>query len=230
MNAEREVPASRRTALLLGASGLVGSHLLELLLEDERYERVRTLVRRPLARRHPRLETQTVDFDRLRDRPDLFAVNDIFCCLGTTMAQAGSEAAFRKVDHDYVVLAAELGAARAADQFLLVSALGADPQSRIFYSRVKGAAEIAVKRLPYRATWILRPSLLLGEREEMRIGERLASAVSRPLAPLLVGSLRRYRPVSAREVALAMKHLAALQGTGGTVESDEIPALAAIEA
>jgi uncharacterized protein YbjT (DUF2867 family) len=221
-----EPPTRPRTALLLGATGLVGGHCLELLLEDERYERVRALVRRPLAVRHRRLDSQVVDFDRLAEHPELLAVDDVFCCLGTTMAQAGSESAFRHVDYDYPVQAAEISSGQGADQFLMVSALGADPQSRIFYSRVKGEAEAVIKRLPFRAVWILRPSLLLGDRAELRIGERLASALSRPLTPLMVGSLRRYRPVAARDVALAMVHLARQQSTGGMVESDEIPALA----
>lgn len=227
MIAESEDRARDRSALVLGATGLVGDHCLELLLEDDRYSRVRVLTRRPLTRRHRKLEVFQVDFEALEERPELFRVDDVFCCLGTTMARAGSEAAFRRVDHDYPVQAAELAVAEGADQFLLVSAIGADPQSSIFYNRVKGEVEVAVKRLPFRAVWVLRPSLLLGEREELRVGEKLASVVSRPLAPIMVGRLRRYRPVEARDVAAAMVRLAELDGTGGVVESDEIAALAA---
>lgn len=227
MIAESEDRARDRSALVLGATGLVGDHCLELLLEDDRYSRVRVLTRRPLTRRHRKLEVFQVDFEALEERPELFRVDDVFCCLGTTMARAGNEAAFRRVDHDYPVQAAELAVAEGADQFLLVSAIGADPQSSIFYNRVKGEVEVAVKRLPFRAVWVLRPSLLLGEREELRVGEKLASVVSRPLAPIMVGRLRRYRPVEARDVAAAMVRLAELDGTGGVVESDEIAALAA---
>ncbi len=227
MIAESEARSQDRSALVLGATGLVGDHCLELLLEDERYSRVRVLTRRPLTRRHRKLEVIQVDFDALDERPELFRVDDVFCCLGTTMARAGSEAAFRRVDHDYPVQAAELAVAEGADQFLLVSAIGADPQSSIFYNRVKGEVEVAVKRLPFRAVWVVRPSLLLGEREELRVGEKLASVVSRPLAPIMVGRLRRYRPVEARDVAAAMVRLAEQDGTGGVVESDEIAALAA---
>lgn len=226
MTADPEEPSRGRVALLLGATGLVGSHCLRLLLDDPAYERVRVLVRRAPDVRHPRLETHLVDFDQLEAHAASFAVDDVYCCLGTTMARAGSEAAFRRVDHDYPVQAAELAAAAGAEQFLMVSALGADPQSRIFYNRVKGEAEAAVKRLPFRAVWVLRPSLLLGDRKELRVGERLASAVSRPLAPLLLGRLRRYRPIQAEEVARAMLRLAHQHGTGGVVESDEIEQLA----
>lgn len=228
MSSPSESHPSSRSALLLGATGLVGSSCLDLLLDDARYERVRVISRRSLRRRHPRLDEQVIDFEKLQEHAALFAADDVFCCLGTTMSHAGSEEAFRKVDHDYPVQSAELAAAEGAEQFLMVSALGADPDSRIFYNRVKGQAEVAVKRLPLRAIWILRPSLLLGERPEMRIGERLASAVAIPLSPLMLGSLRRYRPIAARDVARAMLHLAHQQGTGGVIESDEIAALAAL--
>lgn len=228
MTADVETHPTDRSALLLGATGLVGSHCLELLLEDEHYRLVRVLTRRPLDRRHRKLEARQVDFEQLDAQPAFFHVDDVFCCLGTTMARAGSEAAFRRVDHDYPVKAAELAVNQGAEQFLLVSAIGADPQSRIFYNRVKGEVEAAVKRLPFRAVWVLRPSLLLGERADLRIAERLASAVSRPLSPLLVGRFRRYRPILARDVAIAMVHLARQQGTGGVVESDEIAELAAV--
>ncbi|HEX6923959.1 MAG TPA: oxidoreductase [Longimicrobiaceae bacterium] len=227
MTADLETPSTGRSALLLGATGLVGSHCLDLLLADDSYERVRVLARRPVPRRSPKLETHRVDFEDLGSHAAYFAVDDIFCCLGTTMARAGSEAAFRRVDYDYPLQAAELAVAEGAEQFLMVSAVGADPQSRIFYNRVKGEAEAAVKRLPFRAVWVLRPSLLLGEREEFRVGERLAAAVARPLAPLMIGRLRRYRPITARDVAVAMLRLAHQGGTGGVVESEEIAELAA---
>ena len=222
-DAEKELVG--RTALLLGATGLVGSHCLDLLLDSGHYTAVRALTRSPLGRRHPRLSEVRIDLEEMDGRPELFGVDDVFCCLGTTMARAGSEEAFRRVDHDYPLRAAELATTEGADQFLLVSAVGADPQSRIFYNRVKGEVEGAVKRLPFRAVWLLRPSLLLGERSELRVGEKVAAAVALPLAPLLVGRLRRYRPVAGRDVAAAMVRLALEGDTGGVVESDEITAV-----
>src|SRR5690606_19688197 len=114
-----------------------------------------------------------------------------------------------------------------AEQFVVVSAVGADPDSRVFYNRVKGAMEVAVKHLPFRALWIVRPALLLGEREEFRLGERIAELVIRPLSFLLLGRLRRYRPVHARDVAASMLRLAEEEGTGGVVESERIPEIAA---
>jgi uncharacterized protein YbjT (DUF2867 family) len=211
-----------RSALLLGATGLVGSHCLDLLLADDAYSTVRVLARRPLQRRHPKLDFHRVDFDRLEAHSELFRVDDLFCALGTTIAVAGSEEAFRRVDLEYPVRAAQLGAEAGAQQFLVVSALGADASSRIFYNRVKGEMEAAVKRLPYRAVWILRPALLLGERTEKRRGERIAAALFRPLSPLLGGPLRRYRPVQAHDVAAAMLRLARSGGTGGIIENEEL--------
>ena len=126
------------TALLLGATGLVGGHVLDLLLADPAYRRVTVLGRRPVARMDSKLDQRTADFDRLGDHAISFAVDDVFCCLGTTIAQAGSQEAFRRVDHDYVVSAARLAAEHGARRFLLVTAAGANARSRIFYNRVKG--------------------------------------------------------------------------------------------
>jgi uncharacterized protein YbjT (DUF2867 family) len=227
LTADRGTRRDGRTALLLGATGLVGGHLLDLLLEDPRYSRVTVIARRRIRRRHPKLAAKVVDFERLAESPGLFGVDDVFCALGTTMAQAGSRDAFRRVDHDYVVDAARLAAEAGAEQFLLVSSLGADSGSRVFYNRTKGEAEVAVKNLPFRALWILRPSLLRGSREEVRWGEAMADVASRLFGFLLRGRLRRYRPVAAADVAAAMTALAAEDGTGGVVESEQIPVVAA---
>ena len=200
-----------RTALVAGASGLVGGHLLQLLLADGAYARVVTLVRRELPARHPKLEQRVVDFGTLDAFSDIPRTDDVFCCLGTTIKTAGSRAAFRKVDHDYVVGLARLGVRAGARQFLLVSALGADPASRIFYSRVKGEVERAVRQLPgqpYRGVQIFRPSFLMGARAEVRLAERIGVPLARVLAPLMVGPLRRYRPIHAADVARAMVQIA----------------------
>jgi uncharacterized protein YbjT (DUF2867 family) len=215
-----------RAALLLGATGLVGGHCLERLLAEERYARVVVLGRRPSGREHPKLEEHRVDFERLGEARERFAVDDVFCCLGTTIREAGSQGAFRRVDHDYPVEAARLASSQAASRYLLVSSVGADPGSRFFYSRVKGEAERAVQALPFAAVWVLRPSLLLGERGETRPGERAAQLVLRPLGPLMVGPLRRYRPIHARDVAAAMVRLALSDAAGGVVENDRLHDLA----
>lgn len=217
-----------RTALVLGATGLVGRHVLELLLGDDAWRRVTVLARRDPGRSHPRLETRVADLEKMEEQADAFAVTDVFCCLGTTIRAAGSQQAFRRVDHDYVAESARLASGRGARHFLLVSALGADPESRIFYNRVKGEAERDVAALPFEGVALLRPSLLLGDRADRRAAEAAAQKLAPMLAPLLMGPLRKYRAIDAGVMARAMVRVAAA-GIRGVrrIESDEIARLGA---
>jgi len=203
-----------RTALVAGASGLVGGHLLHLLLADAAYARVITLARRQLDTRHAKLDQRVLDLGALDAVTDPPHVDDAFCCIGTTIKKAGSQDAFRRVDYDYVLAFARTAQRAGARQFLLVTALGADPSSRIFYSRVKGEIEQAVRELPFQGIQIFRPSFLMGERAEARLAERIGVPIARAVAPLLVGPLRRYRPIDAADVARAMVQVAkeALRG------------------
>lgn len=204
--------------LVVGATGLVGSECVRLFAADARFSRVTALVRRdlPPALRLPRVEQHLVGFDRLDAESGLRPATHVLCALGTTIRQAGSQEAFRRVDHDYVVAAARLGQRLGARHFLLVSALGASAKSRVFYNRVKGETEDDVRALGYRALTIARPSLLLGERSERRFGEEVAKR----LGFLMPG---RLRPVEAADVARALL-LAAVEDRPGVrvLESDEI--------
>ena len=205
----------------------MGGHVLQLLLADEAFSHVVTLARRPLSIQYTKLEQRVVDMGALDALSDLPHVDDVFCCLGTTIKTAGSQAAFHKVDYDYVVGVARAGLRAGATRFLLVTAIGADPASRIFYSRVKGEVERAVQELPYEAVQIFRPSFLMGDRREARLAERLGVPVARLVAPLLVGPLRRYRPVHAADVARAMVRIAKEDLRGPSVlEYDDIIAAA----
>ena len=216
--------AERRRAIVVGASGLVGSHLVDELLADESWSAVTLLVRRPLPRTHAKLTQLVVDLAAL---PSLPAADDLFCALGTTIAKAGSQPAFRAVDHDAVLAFAAAGWQAGARQLLVVSSLGADPASRTFYSRVKGEMERAVEALAFDSIQIFRPSLLVGDRAELRIGERVASAVFAPLGPLFLGPLARYRPIAASTVAAAMRRVARAAPSGLAIhESERIRALA----
>lgn len=158
-----------KTALVIGASGLIGSELTKQLLADERYSKVVALVRKPLGIQHEKLAQTRYDFDW----PDASLVqgDELFCCLGTTISAAGSQAAFRRVDYDYVLQTAKAALNNGAKKIILVSAIGADKDSKIFYNRIKGEIEAAVSELGFEACFILRPSLLLGTREDLRMGE-----------------------------------------------------------
>jgi uncharacterized protein YbjT (DUF2867 family) len=219
---------STKTALLAGATGLVGGFCLRKLLENPRYGKVVVLGRRLPDVQHPRLEAHKVDFDKLEEQKDLLKADDIYCCLGTTISKADSREAFSKVDYAYPLHIARIAAENGASRFLLVSAMGADSRSYFFYNRVKGQVEEAVKTLPFRFTGIFRPSLLLGPRREKRFGEKMAIILAQPLAFLFSGPLRKYRPVQAEAVAAAMVAAAGQELEGVHVfESDRIAALGA---
>jgi len=212
-----------RTALLVGASGLVGGHCLDALLADPAYTAVTVLGRRELGRQHAKLRQRVVDFDRQEEIGRAAAGDDVFCCLGTTIRTAGSQAAFRRVDFEYPVAVASAAAAAGARQLLIVSALGANPGAATFYSRVKGEVERAVAALRFRGVCIFRPSLLLGKREEFRLLERAALLVAAPLSLVLQGPLRRYRPIAASTVGAFMVRTAHRDLTGVHVfESEQI--------
>jgi uncharacterized protein YbjT (DUF2867 family) len=205
----------------------VGGHLLDLLLEDAGYAAVTALVRHELPRSHRKLSQRLVDFDRLADGGPLPRADDVFCCLGTTMKRAGSAEAFRKVDVTYVERLARLAWQHRAKQFLLVSAVGANPRARVFYNRVKGDVEEAVRKVAFDGVHIFRPSLLLGHRQERRPAEWLAMVAGHLLGVALVGPLARYRPIRARTVAKAMIRAATHAAKGVHVyESAGIRALA----
>jgi uncharacterized protein YbjT (DUF2867 family) len=204
---------------ILGATGLVGAECLRQFAQSREFARVVVVTRRPLpsAIALPRVETHVVDFDRLEyDAAEHFRVSHIVCALGTTIRKAGSRERFRRVDHDYPLAAGQIGLRQGARHFLLVSALGANARSRIFYNRVKGDIENAIRALPYRSVTILRPSLLLGQRDEVRLGESIGKLFAW-IVP------KRYRPVQAREVARALL-VAALEDRPGVhvIESVEI--------
>jgi uncharacterized protein YbjT (DUF2867 family) len=202
--------------LVVGATGLVGSELLKQLAADETVARILVLVRRPLDAAVPKAEIRVVDFNRLDAHRDAFAVDQIFCALGTTIKQAGSQAAFRRVDFEYPLTIARLGHSQGVRHFLLVSALGANSESGIFYNRVKGELEDQLRTIGFRSVTIARPSLLLGARKEFRLMERVAMVVGE----FVPG---RFRPVHAAAVATSLVTAGRIDAPGlHIVESEEI--------
>lgn len=198
--------SSTRTALLVGATGLIGSQVLTRLLHAPYYSKVIVLTRSELPVKNTKLAEIIFDFDH----PDVSQIvaDDVFCCLGTTIKKAGSQEAFRKVDFDYSLRIAKLAKLNGANKFLIVTAMGADSKSSIFYNRVKGEVEDELKELHYNSLHILRPSLLLGERKESRLGERVGEIFASVLKPVMLGPLKKYRAIDSAKVANAMIALA----------------------
>ncbi len=205
-----EITKGNKTALVFGATGLVGSHLVQFLLLHPAYEKVVVFVRKPLPLEHQKLVQQIINFDKPESFRHLLKGDDLFCCLGTTMARAGSREAFFKVDFTYAYQAARMAADNKVNQLLLVSSVGASADSIFYYSRVKGQLENAVQKLKFWSIHIFRPSVLLGQRNENRFGEEIAGRLGRIIDRFTGGMLNQYRPIEADVVAKAM--VSAAQG------------------
>jgi len=217
-----------RTAVVLGASGLVGGFCLRALVDDPDYDHVLTFGRRGLpALTRAKVAQRIVDLESLTAE-DFRDVQDVFCALGTTIRKAGSQQAFRKVDVEMPLHAAKAAAEAGAERFVVVSSVGADPASKNFYLRSKGEMEREIAKLPFKAVHILRQSMLIGKRPEFRFGERLAISIAPALDILTLGKLRKYHSIQAEAVGQAMVD-AAKRGSAGTraYEYDAIVTLAA---
>lgn len=227
----------KKIALIAGTSGLIGMQLLHQLIKDGSYDLILSAGRRKLALKHPKLvqiegdlgNMQSWDISEKLREEDLggshFSLIEAlekgaleihaFCSLGTTIKNAGSQKKFYEIDHDYVIkfalMAKELGAVK----FLYVSAMGADPMSKVFYNRVKGEVEEDLKVIPFSYLGLFRPSLLLGQRKEFRFGEEMAKIFSKPLVWFKL--MKKYRPIYDHQVAKAMIHFANLS-TGDKVQ------------
>lgn len=200
-----------KTAIIAGATGLVGSQLLERLSGSERYDRVIALTRTALTLANPKVQNIITSF---RDLPAALSgvrQDDVFCCLGTTMAKAGSKQKFYEVDYEYPLVLARTTLGLGAKQFLLVSALGADQSSSVYYNKVKGEVEDAIRALHFQTIHIFRPSLLLGPRNEKRPGEDAAKALYKVFGFIIP---QKYKAIQASTVAEAMGAFASKDLTG----------------
>lgn len=197
-----------RKVLIVGATGLIGGYCLQSLCDDANYSEVTALVRKPLLKTHRKLKEVLTKFDNLEHDLLNIKADDVYCCLGSTIKKAGSQEAFKQIDHTLVVTIAELMRKQGTEQFLVISALGADKESKVFYNRTKGEMEEAVKEIGYPCLRIIRPSLLLGPREEFRLGEKIGVLLTPVLTLFLLGSLKKYRPVQAESVAKFMVKVA----------------------
>ncbi len=194
-----------KTAILLGSSGLVGSFLLTELLNNPAYIKLIVVVRQPLSIQHPKLITLIGNYETLPSLKKELVADDVFICIGTTKKKEPNQKLYYLVDHDYPVLFARLCKENGASSVFVVSAMGANINSKVFYSRTKGEMERDIIALDYASTNIFRPSVLIGKRNEKRIVEQVAATVLTIIQPLLVGELlSKYRGIKANIIAIAM--------------------------
>ncbi len=191
-----------RTAIVIGATGLVGSNLVNMLLKDSRFDKVKVLVRRPMETANDKLEEHVVDFDAPDTWKKLVTGDVLYSAMGTTLRQAGSKAAQYKIDYMYQYQVAKAAAANGVPEYVLISAAGSSPDSAVFYSRIKGELERDVQKLPFETIHIIRPGMLAGEREKVRTGELLGVGVMNVLS--MIPGLKKLKPIQGKEVARAM--------------------------
>lgn len=193
-----------KEVILAGASGLVGSELLNLLLADRNIASIIALVRKPLNLEHKKLEQVIVDFDQSETYEHILKGDTIYCCLGTTNKKTPNKSEYRKIDYEYPLELARVACRNGVGQYHLISALGANKHSSIFYSRLKGELEEELKKVNFKKICIYQPSLLTGNRKEGRFMESIASTLMQLINPLLLGKLSKYRSIAASQVAKAM--------------------------
>jgi uncharacterized protein YbjT (DUF2867 family) len=216
-----------KTALMIGSTGLIGSHLLELLLHSNDYEKVITFVKRDTGIKHPKLTQHIVDFDKPETYKDSITGDDFFCTIGTTIKKAGSKEAFRKVDFEYPSQFASFAAQNKVKQFLIVSSLGADLNSGNFYLKTKGEIESFLKDADFESVAVLQPSLLLGNRTEFRLGEKIGAIFMKSFSFLFLGKLKKYKPIESNAVAKVLLKVAQRNDKGfKKYESDTIQLIA----
>ncbi|MFT3739766.1 MAG: NAD(P)H-binding protein [Breznakibacter sp.] len=192
-----------KTALVMGATGLVGMHVLDLLVASDQYQTIHVAGRNAPQQQSPKIVFHRIALADVALLP-VARIDDVFCALGTTIAKAGSQDAFRVVDYDAVVGLAEWARQKGARHFAVVSSIGANAQSKKFYLRTKGQMEQRLGQLGPGTLIIVRPSLLLGQRNEFRFAEKLGEYCFKVLGPLMVGKLKKFRPIKAEKVANAM--------------------------
>jgi uncharacterized protein YbjT (DUF2867 family) len=211
-----------KTALIIGSTGLIGSHLLELLLDSNDYEKVITFVKRDTGIKHPKLTQHIIDFDKPETYKDFVTGDDFFCTIGTTIKKAGNKEAFRKVDFEYPSQFASVAVRNKVRQFLIISSLGADVNSSNFYLKTKGDIETFLKACTFDSVSVLQPSLLLGNRAEFRLGEKAGAFFMKTFSFLLLGKLKKYKPIESTAVAKALLKIAQKSTPGFEIYESDI--------
>lgn len=211
-----------KTAIILGATGLTGGLLLEKLLKDDRYEKIKLFSRSTMDIEHPKIEEHLIDLLQLQMHAEDFIADEVFCCIGTTNAKTPDKELYHKIDYGIPVTAAQLCKTNNISTFIVISALGANPKSSVFYNRTKGEMEEAVLEFDIIKTHILQPSLISGKREEKRAGEYFFKQLMRVFDPFLLGPLKKYRAIHPETIVSAMIWLANHEYEKQRILSDEI--------
>lgn len=193
-----------KTAIIIGSTGLTGGYLLAELTANPTYSKIIVLVRKASQQNNSKIEELVVDFNKLSDFKNKIIGDDVYCTIGTTIKKAGSQDAFAKVDLEYPLSIAKIAKENGAKHFLLMSSLGANATSGNFYLKTKGTLENNLRDLNFDSLSIFRPSILLGPRTEFRLGEKIGIFFMRLFSFLLLGGLKKYRPIHVKQVAHAM--------------------------
>jgi uncharacterized protein YbjT (DUF2867 family) len=214
-------------AIIAGASGLIGSKLLDILLQQPEYDEVLILVRKELPIQHQKLTQLSINFDELTKYGDSISGHAIFCCLGSTQKKTPDLNIYRKIDHDYPLQMAQIAVKNGVEQYHLVSALGANATSSNFYTKMKGETEDDMKKAGLKCLHIYRPAFLTGKRNEKRYLERFLSVLMKFIDPLLIGSLKKYSSIPGATVARAMFKQSLIKQEGVFIHpSDKIKQIA----
>ena len=211
----------KKTAILIGATGLTGNELLNQLVIDNDFDRITLFSRKALPLHHSKLTQHTIDFNNLKEYETLIKGDVVFCCLGTTIKSAGSKEAFKKVDFTYPYEFAKIAKHNGVPTFCLQSSTGADENSSNFYLKTKGETERAIELLKFQQFGAFRPSMLLGKREEFRLGEMIGKIIMNSLAFLFIGKLKRYKAIHVKQVAKAMMNYTKLSTSGNRIIENE---------
>lgn len=213
-------------AIIVGASGLIGGSLLDILLQSREYDKVVILVRKELPLENQKLTQLTINFDQPENYSAQIRGDALFCCLGSTFKKTPDLREYSKIDHDYPLRLAQMALKNGVGQFHLVSAIGANPSSSNFYTKIKGETENDIKMVELQALYIYRPSILTGKRKERRVVEGIFSSLFKIIDPLLLGPLKKYRSIAATTVAQAMYKQSIQKKEGVFIyESDKIKQL-----
>jgi len=214
-----------KTALIFGSTGLVGNTLLRRIVDNPHYRHIELFTRRNVRIKNLNVEVRQIDFDQLEESAELIKGDDCFCCLGTTMHKAGTREAFRKVDFNMVVKIAGIASRNGVRTFIVISSLGANSSSSNFYLRTKGEMEEAIQKIPFEKICILRPSIITGKRSGFRLGENIGILFAKILSPLMLGPLKKYKPIKTKVLVKAMMKLANTNQKKTIFESNELQEL-----